>query len=284
MDWAETLNRAIRFMEDHLTREVSSGEIAVHVNLSPFHFQRAFSLMTGLTVGEYMRNRRLSLAGEELTSHPEAKVVDMALKYGYDTPESFSKAFRRFHGCPPHRARQSGIPLRTFPRLTVKIILEGGSTMDYRIEKKPAFRVVAMTRGFTADSSATRIPLFWDEYKAAGWMEQVCGQFGICLQAEKGSKEWKYGIGCKETLVKTIPEGFITLEIPALTWAIFPCRGPMPDALQQLWSRVYSDWLPDSGYELVPSCDIEYYTEGDTASPSYYSEIWLPVKLKGEEA
>ena len=114
-------------------------------------------------------------------------------------------------------------------------------------------------------------------------MGKVCGQFGICLQAEPAAKEWEYGIGCEESLAGVIPEGFRFLEIPAHTWAIFPCRGAMPDTLQQLWKRVYSEWLPHADYALLPGCDLELYTAGDTSSPDYYSEIWIPVKKKGEE-
>lgn len=282
MDWAETLNRAIDYMEEHLTEDVSCETVAAHVYLSPFHFQRAFSLMTGMTVGEYVRKRRLSLAGTELAAGPEKRVVDMALKYGYETPESFCKAFRRFHGVSPQRAKRPGASLCTFHRLTVKIILEGGTKMEYRIENKPAFRVVLMTRKFTEETSMAGIPRFWDEYIAQGWMAKVCGQFGVCLQAENGAKEWEYGIGCRESLAREIPAGFTTLDIPAHTWAVFPCRGAMPDSLQQLWGRVYSEWLPHSGYELAQGCDLELYTEGDTSSPDYYSEIWLPVRGKGD--
>ena len=280
MDWAETLNRAIDYMEKHLTGDAACETAAAYVFLSPFHFQRAFSIMTGLTVAEYVRKRRLSLAGQELASHPEEKVIDVALKYGYETPESFCKAFRRFHGISPQRAKRPGAALCTFPRLTVKIILEGGTKMEYRIEEKPAFRVVLMTRKFTEETNMAGIPQFWDEYASQGLMEKVCGQFGVCLQAKNGAREWEYGIGCEEALAPGIPEGFAPLDIPAHTWAVFPCRGALPDSIQQLWGRVYSEWLPQAGYDLLPDCDIEWYTEGDTSSPGYYSEIWIPVQKK----
>lgn len=280
MDWTETLNRAIDYLEDHLTEDVTCEEAAARVYLSPFHFQRAFAMMTGMTVGEYVRSRRLSLAGQELASHPEVKVIDTALKYGYETPESFTKAFRRFHGISPQQAKQPGAVLCTFRRLTVKIILEGGTKMEYRIENKPAFRVVLKTRTFTEETNRKGIPRFWEEYKAQGLMAKVCGQFGVCLQVGEGAKEWEYGIGCEESLAGEIPEGFLTRDIPAHTWAVFPCRGAMPDALQQLWGRVYSEWLPHAGYDLLPDCDLELYTAGDTSSPDYYSEIWLPVRKK----
>lgn len=278
MEWAQLLNRSINYLEEHLTEEISGAEAASHVGLSAFHFQRAFSLMTGLTVSEYLRSRRLSLAGQDLLRG--ARVLDTALKYGYETPESFSKAFLRFHGVLPSRARAPGTPLKSFPRLAVKITLEGGIAMEYRIEAKPAIPIVGKMKQFTSENSKEGIPAFWTEYRNAGLMEQIPGEFGICLQQEEGDSAWSYCIGAESHLSAGVPEGFSAFEIPAHTWAVFPCRGAMPQAIQQLWDRIYSEWLPQSGYELLPDCDIERYTEGDTDSPEYTSEIWIPVEEK----
>ena len=278
MEWTQLLNQAIDYLEEHLTGEISGTEAASHVGLSAFHFQRAFSLMTGLTVSEYLRSRRLSLAGQDLLRG--AKVLDTALKYGYETPESFSKAFQRFHGAAPSRARAPGTLLKSFPRLAVKITLEGGIAMEYRIEEKPAILIVGKIKQFTNENSKEGIPAFWSEYRSSGLMDQVPGEFGICLQPEENGSAWSYCIGAESRLSAGVPAGFAELEIPAQTWAVFPCRGAMPRAIQQLWDRIYSEWLPQSGYELLPDCDIEYYTEGDTDSPEYASEIWIPVKEK----
>lgn len=279
MEWTAVLNRAISYMEENLLRELTCQEVAEHIHFSSFHFQRAFSLMTGMTVGEYLRCRRLSLAGEELRDG-KLRVIDAALKYGYETPESFAKAFRRFHGVAPSHAGNPGCTLKSFSRLLIKIYLEGGTAMEYRIEEKGSFRVTITTRPFTDENSKTGIPAFWADYFAAGLADRVCGQLGICLPWEAGEKEWRYGIGCLEPMAIGLPEGFEVLEIPAHTWAVFTSIGALPDALQSLWGRVYSEWLPQSGYELLPGCDMELYTVGDTSSPQYRSEIWLPVKKK----
>lgn len=137
MNWIETLNESINYIERNLFNKLTCEDVANHVYISIFHFQRVFSLLTNLTVGEYIRNRRLSLAGQELITS-DIKVIDAALKYGYETPESFTKAFRKFHGISPSQVKQ-GANLKSFNRLIIKIKLEGGSIMDYSIVKKESF-------------------------------------------------------------------------------------------------------------------------------------------------
>ncbi len=279
MEWIQTLNNAIDYIEENLLSDLTCEKVAEKVYISNFHFQRTFTMLTDLTVGEYIRNRRLSLAAHELTKG-NSKVIEIAFKYGYETPESFSKAFRRFHGISPTQAKKHGANLKSFNRLVIKIKLEGGSIMDYKIVKKEAFKVVAKTKMFKECNSAKGIPEFWTEYYNSGLQEKVCGMIGICAQAKEGCTDWKYGIGCEEKLIKRIPEGFEVLEIPAYTWAIFKCVGPMPDAIQDMWKKVYSEWLPQANYELISDYDIELYTEGNIQAADYQSEIWIPVKEK----
>lgn len=279
MEWVQSLNKAIEYIEDNLDNELNCDGIAEHIYISSYHFQRVFSLLTGMTVGEYIRNRRLSLAGQELTAW-DAKVIDIALKYGYETPESFSKAFARFHGITPIQARIEGSNLKSFNRLIIKIKLEGGNIMDYKIVKKDELKVLARTKIFNSESSTSEIPKFWSEYFSEGSSGKVCGMLGICEQEKACTKEFRYGIGSFYEPDTTIPEGFDILTIPAHIWAIFRCVGPMPHAIQDMWTKIYSEWLPQSEYELVTDYDIEYYTDGDTGSQNYVSEIWIPVNKK----
>jgi len=279
MEWVQSLNHAIDFMEVHLEENITCEDVAGHIYISSFHFQRIFNLLTGLTVGEYIRNRRLSLAGQYLLKGNE-KVIDIALRYCYETPESFSKAFRRFHGISPNQAKKEGTSLKSFNRLVIKIILEGGSIMDYKIVKKEAFKVVVKTRLFSDETSQIEIPKFWSEYYNTGMSKKVCGTMGICAQAKKDARTWNYSIGCESQYVKEIPEKFEVLEIPSHTWAVFTCVGAMPKSIQDMWERVYSEWLPQSDYELISDYDIEYYTEGDNRKADYVSEIWIPVKRR----
>lgn len=283
MDWITRLQNSVDHIEKHLLDDLSIEEVAETAFVSSFHYQRIFSLLTGMSIGEYVRKRRLAKAGQEIACSAD-KVIDVALKYGYDSPESFSKAFTRFHGISPSAARAPGSSLKSFSPFVLKITIEGGLTMDYRIENKQEFKVLVMSRMFTAETSSAEIPKFWNEFFSKGHNKIACGRFGVCCPPEKGNRQFKYSIGSylNETSIKQsdVPSGFEILDIPAGTWAVFPCVGPMPDSIQRLWKRVYSEWLPTSGYEIVPGYDIEMYTEGDVASADYKSEIWLPVRKK----
>lgn len=276
MEWIKSLNEAIEYIESNITENIRCEDVAEHIYLSSFHFQRIFSLVTGISVGEYIRNRRLSLAGQELLTGND-KVINIAFKYSYDTPESFSKAFRRFHGVTPNEAKKPGTILKFFNRLIIKITLEGGSSMNYKIEKKEAFRVVAKTKYFKGENSQVGIPKFWDEYYKKGLDEKVTGMLGICAHEKEEKGKWKYGIGCDIKFVDEIPEEFEIIQVPAYTWAIFTCLGAIPDAIQNQWKRVYEEWLPIANYELIPDYDIEFYTIGDCSKDDYLSEIWIPV-------
>lgn len=278
MEWIQSINKAIEYMETHLTEDIHCEDVAGHVHISVFHFQRTFTLFTGMSVGEYLRKRRLSLAGEELTKQG-TKVIDVALKYGYDSPESFAKAFTRFHGITPSQAKK-GKELKSFNKLVVKITVEGGTVMDYRIEKKEGFRLLVYGKMFTEESSAKGIPAFWDEYYREEIYKKAPGYLGICAQEKDGAKEFLYGIGCDADDVAEVPEGFQIIDIPAYTWAIFKCVGPMPDAIQNMWDVIYREWLPGAEYELIPDYDIENYLPGDNTASDYVSEIWLPVREK----
>lgn len=277
MEWVNNLNEAIQYIEYNLTEKLDAEAIANHVYSSSFHFQRVFSLLTGMTLGEYIRNRRLSLAGSELMKN-DSKVIDVAFKYGYETSESFSKAFLRFHGVTPSSAKKEGVVLKSFAPLVIKITLEGGSFMDYRIEKKECFEVLAKTAKFKQETSTVEIPKFWQKHFEAGDGEIVGGWFGICHSFEDDG--FSYSIADPYKPGAAFPEKFHTMVIPELTWAIFTCIGPMPDAIQSMWKKIYSEWLPNSEYELVPGYDFEYYSGPNTQDADYLSEIWIPVKKK----
>ena len=281
MDWVQALGTAIEYIEAHLEQPMSCAQIANHVYSSSAHFQRVFGLLTGMTLGEYIRNRRVSLAGQELT-RTGAKVIDVALKYGYESPESFAKAFVRFHGITPKQAQAYGASLRSFNRLLIKMIMEGGNIMDYRIERQGAFQVAVRSGCFNEETSKAQIPAFWDAYYEGGFHRRVGGSMGICgapiEDAENGA--FLYGIGDRFDGGEA-PEGFQLWQIPAGTWAIFKCTGAMPAAIQQMWKRIYAEWLPQAQYELLPGYDFEYYPqEGDPQSDTYVCEIRIRVQQK----
>ena len=278
MDWVRMINQSITFMEEHLTDNITLADISGIVNLSAFHFQRAFSLLTGMSPAEYLRKRRLSQAGAELTDG-RGKVIDIALKYGYDSPESFTKAFTRFHGSSPMQVK-NGSSIRFMNRYTLQITIDGGCIMEYKIEKWDAVDLLVHTARFHAETCDREIPAFWDAYSADKELNKIPGYLGVCAQQKTDDDVFTYGIGCKAADVAVIPEGFEILHIPENTWAVFRCVGPVPGAIQEMWEKIYREWLPVADYELVPDYDIENYLPGNPASRNYVSEICFPVKKK----
>ena len=278
MDSIRTINNAIAYMENHLTDEITLADIAKHVNLSAFHFQRAFSLLTEMSPAEYLRKRRLSQAGADLLGG-EVKVIDVAMKYCYDSPESFTKAFTRFHGVSPMQVKK-GSPVQFMNRFTVRITIEGGCIMEYNIEKWEAMDLLMHAKEFHAETSEAEIPKFWDEYYANAEYRKIPGYLGLCAQQKTDGDEFRYGIGCKASDVDGIPEGFEIIHIPEYTGAVFKSVGPVPGAIQAVWEKIYKEWLPVSEYELIPDYDIENYLPGDSSSRDYVSEICIPVRKK----
>ena len=284
MDWVEAIRSSIRFMEEHITDELTVEEIADSVHLSPFYFQKGFSILCGVTVSEYLRNRRLTLAGRDLRMNGE-KVIDVALKYGYDSPDSFTKAFTRFHGISPSQAKNGEGDLKQYLPLKIHMSLKGGFEMESRIVKKPAFTVVGSSRVFRNEDGYEECPKFWTEHFEKGDGKYICGMYGICIDGlEKDT--FRYMIADDYVPSKELPERFDTLVIPESTWAVFPCKGAMPEALQSINTRIFSEWFPgNTEYELDGMCSIEYYSDPTTypkgnMDENYYCEIWMPVKVK----
>ena len=152
--------------------------------------------------------------------------------------------------------------------------------MEYKIEKWEEMELLVHTKVFNAGTSEEEIPKFWDEYYANEEYRKIPGYLGVCAQAKTGSEEFKYGIGCKAADVEGIPDGFEIIRIPEYDWAVFKCVGPTPKAIQDMWERIYKEWLPVSDYELIPDVDIENYLPGDPSSADYVSEICIPVRKK----
>ena len=288
MDWIKAVEDAIEYIEANITEDLTIAGIASQVNLSAFYFQKGFAMLCGYTVGEYIRMRRLSLAGSELLSS-DVKVIDLAVKYGYDSADSFTKAFTRFHGSTPTDVRKNGAALKSFARLHIKLSLEGGSVMEYRIEEKAAFKVMGISRIFSYESANTDIPKYWDEVYIGATQKLVMGMYGICFDAEMSGNQFRYMIADDLQEEVAAERKLEEYEIPVHTWAVFPCRGPMPLALQEVNRRIFSEWLPASRYELSEGYNIEYYSDAadykeGTSDPEYYAEVWIPVKEKEQDS
>ena len=285
MEWMAIIGNSIQYIEENITEDISVEEIADAVNVSPFYFQKGFAMLCGFTVSEYIRNRRLALAGSELLS-TNTKVIDIALKYGYDSPDSFTKAFTRFHGVTPVAVRRDSVMLKSFAPLKIKFSLEGGYIMDYKIENKEAFTVMANARTFGYEGAMQEVPKLWAEHFASGKGQFICGTYGINIDEKMGKESFEYLIAdpCDESA--EIPEGLVMRTIPAFTWAVFPCTGPMPTALQEVNRLIYTEWLPAAKeYEFAAGYCVEYYDDPSkyakgTNDENYYCELWIPVKKK----
>lgn len=291
MNWIQGIQRAIDYVEENITEEIDMEEVAKRAYSSPFHFQRVFGILCGFSLGDYIRMRRLSLAGEEL-SRGNGKIIDIAMKCGYDTPESFSRAFTRFHGIAPSEAKRSG-KVKIFTPLSVKLTLTGGSKMDYRIEKRDAFQVVCKRKRVGKPMSANATPditAMWQEYGADGTMGRLIacipdnpvmrGLLGICFSSELDGKQFPYGIGV-EYDGRKIDEDLEVVTIPANTYAVFTSKGKMPDTFIETYHRIVTEFFPQSTqYEYAENVEFEVYSSENISDPNYHCEIWIAVKEK----
>ena len=285
MEWAEAIRDAVSFMEKHIMEEITMYDVAAHVNVSPFYFHKGFSILCGYSITEYIRNRRLALAGEELLTS-DVTIMELAMKYGYDSPDSFTKAFTRFHGHSPSIVRKNKTMLKAFAPLRLTISLKGGQTMDYRITKKEAFTVLAASKEFRYENAKRDIPLYWEEHYTSGRGKYVCGMFGINIDPQMGNERFEYLIADIYNPSVDIPEGYVVKTIPAFTWAVFPCKGAISQTMQNVNAKIFSEWLPalqDS--EFAAGYCVEMYDAPDkypngTEDEDYYAEIWIPIKKK----
>lgn len=289
MDWQERMNRAIAWIEDHLTEEIEWDEAAREAHCSLFHFLRMFEVITGLTAGEYVRRRRLSLAAMELASG-DAKVIDVALRYRYDSPDAFAKAFRKLFGCTPSAARHPGIRLRSYPPIAFSITLKGAHAMEYRIETKPAFQLTGVSiRTTTQDGrSFQEIPALWTQsmndgrfatLRALVPVGSAIGVAGVCAEFDMPSGAFTYLIAIETPADRAaLPTGCRDIAVPAGTWGIFEARGPLPSSIQEVTQRIFGEWFPSSGWEHADAPELEIYSSGDNQAADFYCEVWMPLQ------
>ncbi len=290
VDLLKSMNEAIKYIEENLTNEIDFKEVARLAYCSEFHFKRMFSFLAGTTLSEYIRRRRLTLAAFELKDS-NVKVIDIAIKYGYNSPDSFARAFQNLHGLTPSEARINGRSLKAYPRMTFQLSIKGGSEMNYRIEEKGAFRIVGIQK---------RVPIIFNGVNpeiAAMWesldgetinnlkrisnvepmgMLSASTNFSEGRMKEKGELDHYIGVAT----TKECPDNLTQLEVAASTWAVFEAIGSFPDALQDVWGRIYSEWFPSSNYEQIEGPEILWNENKDITSPNFKSEIWIPIMKK----
>lgn len=290
MSWYERMNKAIGYIEDNLTEYIDFEKVSEIICQSAISFQRTFSIVTDISVFEYIRRRRMTMAAFEL-QNSKAKVIDIALKYGYESPEAFTRAFKEIHGISPTIARREGVRLKSFPRITFLLTVKGDVAMDYRIESKEAFSVYGIEEIFTTkdDKNLKDIPKFWLSCMEDGRFEKLLKStnstkshvHSVCQYRETGENTFPYMIFAYKTK-ESDTNGFTEVEIPAATWAIFRSENHTQEqtssVLQSLIKRVYTDWLPTAVYEKVDGYELELYF--DTDDGMCYCETWIRVMQK----
>lgn len=278
------LDQAIHFIEQHLLEPITYEDVAKHLNMSNYHFHRTFSLIVGITPAEYIRKRRLSTAGQEIVL-TDQKIIDLAYKYLYETPESFTKAFTRFHGVTPSNAKKSGYQLKLFNPLIIKLTIEGGIALDYRIEKKEPFTLLTKNKTFNntiiSDDTNTEIPDFWAQcgnnkvFDILSKTSNTSDVYGICAPISKESTSFNYGIGMLFEKGE-VPTDFELWEVKNPLWAVFKCLGENGDCIGETWNRIFTEFLPSSPYKMIDSSDFELYS--DKLEADCFCEIWIPVE------
>ncbi|MHB8129646.1 MAG: AraC family transcriptional regulator [Mobilitalea sp.] len=284
MDWLERMNNAINYVEENLSEEIDYSQAAKLACCSVYHFQRIFAFAAEMTLSEYVRLRRMTIAAFELQNN--SKVIDVALKYGYNSPTAFTRAFLGVHGVTPSAVRDNGIMLKSFPRITFQMSIKGGKEMNYKIIEKPVMRFVGKKEivSTTEGQNFIRVPQIWQEVMGDGTFEQILklsngnpsGALGVCANFREEKLDYYIAASTDDK----VPEGMDELQIPASLWVVFKCVGPMPKAIQEVWKRIFTEWFPSSGYEHAGGAELEWYSDGDSSLEDYVSEIWIPIVKK----
>ncbi|MCK9859016.1 helix-turn-helix domain-containing protein [Paenibacillus sp. ATY16] len=304
MDWLQRMNLAIEYIEDNLEHEINYEQIARIALCSVYQFQRMFSFVLEMPLSEYIRRRRLTLAAFDLQDRKN-KVTDIALKYGYETPESFSRAFQNLHGLTPTAARQAGRPLKAYPRLSFQIILKGVAEMNYRIEEREAFQVYGLEDIYGMDNIANQdgvtIPEVWQNISKNGEFDRLFhslagdwraeGHFGTELGEVFAFDSYRftsnttfpYLIGCYKSAGSRI-DGYTVINVPASTWAVFSTlndgNGSGNYDLRSLKNRIFSEWLQTSKYTIMDGGNFEMYCTHQGGDE--YCELWYRIEEKKE--
>lgn len=285
------LNEALNHLEKNLTNEIDFEKLAEVAVCSEYHFKRMFSFIAGITLSQYIRKRRLTLAAFELQSNRQVKIIDLALKYGYSSPDSFTRAFKEFHGLTPSAARNNNQSLKAFPPMTFQLSVKGGDLMNYRIVEKEGFNIIGIMKRvpIVFEGANSEIDAMWQSLdqrtitrlkklsnlEPAGIIS-ASTNFSEARMEEEGKLD--HYIGTATT--QNAPEDLAKLEVSASTWAVFEAVGPFPETLQNVWGRIYSEWFPGSEYELTEGPEILWNESKDTEAEVFKSEIWIPVKKR----
>ena len=272
MNYINELKRAVDYIEDNLDKDINFEIVAKEVGMSAFYFQRIFTAIIGISPTAYIRNRRLTVAAQEISKNNE-NILDIALKYGFESHEAFSRAFKNFHGIIPKMAKTDGNEFKNFSKANLDIEVNANNILSYRIESKDIIKVSAFFRKFNIENK-DEIPKYWEELKESGTLEKISNNYkkdllGICIGTQSDF-EYKYGIGVEQTEDIETNIEMETIEIPKSTWVVFKCEGQDEKNINELWSRIYKEFFITSSYKQSMDIDFELYDDKNT-------EIWIPI-------
>ena len=272
MNYINELKRAVDYIEDNLDKDINFEIVAKEVGMSAFYFQRIFTAIIGISPTAYIRNRRLTVAAQEISKNNE-NILDIALKYGFESHEAFSRAFKNFHGIVPKMAKTDGNEFKNFCKANLDIEVNANNILSYRIESKDIIKVSAFFRKFNIENK-DEIPKYWEELKESGTLEKISNNYkkdllGICIGTQSDF-EYKYGIGVEQTEDIETNIEIEKIEIPKSTWVVFKCKGQDEKNINELWSRIYKEFFITSSYKQSMDIDFELYDDKNT-------EIWIPI-------
>lgn len=284
------LNQVIAYIEAHLTDELTLEDVSAYAGVSDYHLRKVFYYLSGLTLSEYIKNRKLSEANKDLLRGE--KVTDVAFKYGYQSMDGFTRAFKKWSGYLPSDVLKKKGLSKSFPQLSFIITVKGGISMEYRIEEKPAFNLVGVSKRVPMQFEGVNMEIvklaqsITDEQKAQMHALQNIAPYEIVNASYEADADFlkeegdlTHLIGVLTTEDK-ISDRLDKVPVAACTWAIFPNEGPFPATLQNTMARTYSEWLPASGYEVINAPSFSF-TKMDPQKKDYaYSEVWIPVRKR----
>ena len=290
MDTLTSMNKALEYIEENLTDELDYSQISKIAFCSEYHFKRMFSFLAGISLSEYIRRRRLTLAAIEL-KNKNLRIIDIAVKYGYISADSFSRAFQNLHGILPSEARKEDAQIKAYPKMTFQLSIKGGNEMNYKIVEKQSFKIVGFKKRVSmvfkginpeiADMTSLLTPEIIKQLKSISNVEPlgiISASTNFSEERMEGKGELDHYIGVASNSDDTA--SFDVLKVNSGTWAVFEAIGPFPETLQDVWGRIYSEWFPSSGYETVIGPEILWNENPDTGNPKYKSQIWIPVRKK----
>lgn len=294
MDTLKQFNLAMQYIEANLAGEIDFQQVARLACCSEYNFRRMFASLAGISLSDHIRHRRLSLAALELRQ-TNARVIDIAVKYGYGSADAFARAFQALHGITPSEARLNGTSMKVIPPVSFQLTIHGGNAMEYRIIEKETFFIVGVYkqikliyRGVNPEIAALWKSLSKADIETLGQLNDA-EPYGLLNASTKFTDDRVEGslldqyIGVVASQ-RPQAEKWAVLEVPTSTWVVFTSRGKFPDALQDLWGRIYGEWLVTSGYELIGGPELLVTISDDFEAPDFEAEIWIPIAKRTNTA